>query len=243
MANTATPRHRDTATPQTTPRHTKTRCCVMQNNCTTTPATPPLTTLHSTHTGHSQRLTMSVAEASNAREVYERCTSHAELLKHTKVPAVKKVAHSIRSWKSRHTLATLDQAFAEHRQSILFPQAEAASARPADKPVDTDEAVLNSTPLLPPPLGPLASTASPAALPSPQASPPSSQQEPPAPLQGRAAEPLSEPVQRQQQQQDDLIAGLARDCWRRSAHELTCWRGELALHEPRHVETGQFAPV
>ncbi len=59
---------------------------------------------------------MSLAGTSNARELYERFTPQAELLKYIKAPIVKKVADCIRSWKTRHSLTTLEQAFAEHRK-------------------------------------------------------------------------------------------------------------------------------
>ena len=164
---------------------------------------------------------MSLAETSNAREVYERCTTHVELLKHTKVPAVKKVAHSIRSWKSRRSLATLDQAFAEHRQSILFPTAGASSARPPLKRVHTNAAASTISATLQ--SRSLESPSPSAALPSPTAP---SQQDPhtpplPSPPERSAAAPVREdvspsgqqlqPQQHQQQHHDDVIAGLVRD--------------------------------
>ena len=161
---------------------------------------------------------MSLADALNAREVYERCSSHAELLKHTKVPAVKKVAHSIRSWKSRHSLATLDQAFTEHRQSILFPTAGASSARPSRKRVYTDAAAaaISTTSLqYPPPASPSPSAARPS-LTTPSQRDPSTPPLPSPPegceaaLANEAAPPSGQ-QQQQQQHHDAVIAGLVRD--------------------------------
>ena len=164
---------------------------------------------------------MSLAETSNAREVYERCTTHVELLKHTKVPAVKKVAHSIRSWKSRHSLATLDQAFAEHRQSILLPKAEASSTRRPSKRVDTNVAAasaISTTSLqYPTPASPSPSAARPSPTTPSQQDPhtpplPSPPERCEAALAHEAAPPSGQQQQQQQQQQhDDVIAGLVRD--------------------------------
>ena len=120
-------------------------------------------------------------EAANAREVYERYPSHADLLKHIKVPIVKKVAHCIRSWKTRHSLPTLEQAFAAHRQSILFAKVQALS--------ETDA---SQHPPSPPP--------SAAAAPLSDGAQPLSDD----------AQPLSPPAD-VVQQQDDVIAGLVRD--------------------------------
>jgi hypothetical protein len=82
--NIATPQHHNTTTPQHQIRH-HIKYHVRHNT-----TTPQITLTRSLSQCLSQR--MSLAEASNAREVYERCTSHAELLKHIKVPAAKQVA-------------------------------------------------------------------------------------------------------------------------------------------------------
>ena len=196
---------------------------------------------------------MSLAEALNAREVYERVTSHAELLKHIKVPIVKKVAHCIRSWKTRHSLPTLEQAFADHRQyeSILLPKPEATSAR-SEEPVvavSLDAAPLTSaiTPLqhssesscssLP---LPSAALLLPSAAPLPSAHvshevasvppPPlaeehNAQSQSPALTTERQQQRQQQPQQQPQptQQQDDVIAGLVRD--------VAALRGLLLQHQ------------
>ena len=38
----------------------------------------------------------------STRDVYQLCTTHAELLRHTAHPAVQRVAHALRSFKHRH---------------------------------------------------------------------------------------------------------------------------------------------
>ena len=161
---------------------------------------------------------MSLPEPSNVREVYERYTSHAELLKHIKQPAVKKVAHCIRSWKSRHSLATLEQAFAEHRQSILFPQPQTAVAG-SDKQVATStdaatspitdatssrDSPSSSLPSRPPSVAP--SPAAPSSTPTTSTSEEHEEAQLPACTTGQ-----EEQQQQRQQQQSEILAGLVRD--------------------------------
>jgi hypothetical protein len=161
---------------------------------------------------------MSLAEASSVREVYERCASHTELLKHIRVPVVKRVAHCIRSWKTRHSLATLEQAFAAHRQSILFPKPTARGAHPEQQVV----VVLDAAPHTSVTTAPEHSCSSlppPSTIPGPSAPDAAHvSQEPqfaplalPAAVEECGAQSSAPTKEPQPQPQDDVIARLVQD--------------------------------
>ena len=52
---------------------------------------------------------MPLTRLSTQRDVYEQCGSYRELLKHTSPELVARLANSIRNWKRRHALSTLDE--------------------------------------------------------------------------------------------------------------------------------------
>ena len=80
---------------------------------------------------HCRQSTMPLTESSTRRDAYEQCFSYKELLNHTSLVVVARLTNSIRNWKRRHALSTLDEAFEQHRQHTLHPCPAAPLAKRA----------------------------------------------------------------------------------------------------------------
>ena len=114
---TAPPYHNTTPHHHTTTQHTP-------DYIHTNPLTPP--TMWNT----------TLARATCAREVYEHCQTYEDLLqlvKHTKRPVFRHLAHAIRNYKSRHPdLTTHQVAFECHRQLTQHPPPHPRKRRVVD---------------------------------------------------------------------------------------------------------------